>query len=124
MAFKCEKCDAGYPLRMSLLNHIKIKHGNAKQFACQHCVYSTSKKDHLEQHVRSLHQGIKEICDICGRNFSDKSNLNKHVRQFHSELVKGIKRKAADPFPQPAKRVVKDASKELTCDVCYVKFKE
>ena len=124
MAFKCDKCDASYPVRKSLLNHIRLKHGDAKQFTCQHCVYATANRSHYEQHLRSLHQGIKEICDICGRNFSDKSNLNKHVRQFHPELVQGIKRKAADPFPQPAKRVGNDAPKELTCGVCHAKFKE
>ena len=124
MAFICDKCDASYHVRKSLLNHKRLKHGDAKQFACQHCVYSTSKKDHLEQHVRSLHQGIREICETCGRNFSAKSKLNRHVRQFHPELVQGIKWKAADPLPQPAKRLGNDAPKELTCGVCHAKFKE
>ena len=95
MAFKCDKCDAGYPLRMSLLNHIRLKHGNAKQFACQHCVYSTTKRGNYEQHVRSQHEKVKEICGVCGKGFSDISNLNKHVRQFHSVLEKKDKESVA-----------------------------
>ena len=104
MTFNCEHCDASYPVRKSLFSHMRLKHGDAKQYYCEHCVYKTTKKENLKQHVRSLHQGIKEICETCGKNFSDKSNLNKHVRQFHLEILQGIKRKAADPFPQPAKR--------------------
>ena len=114
MVFKCDKCDVSYTARKSLISHIKHKHGNAKQFTCQHCVYSTSKKENLQQHVRSIHEKMKKICETCGRNFSDKSNLNKHVRQFHPELVQGIKRKASDSLPQLEKTVVKDAPKELT----------
>ena len=70
MTFNCEDCDASYPVRKSLLRHIKLKHGDAKQFACDQCVYKTTLKHNLEQHVRSLYQGIKEICGTCGKNFS------------------------------------------------------
>ena len=124
MVFKCDKCDASYTVRKSLFRHIRLKHGDAKQFTCKQCVYSTTMKHHLEQHVRSLHQGIKEICETCGRNFSKRSNLNNHVRQFHPELVQGRKRKAVEPLPQLAKMMVKDAPRDLTCGVCYATFKE
>ena len=127
MTFNCDLCDASYPVRKSLLRHIRLKHGDAKQFSCKQCAYSTTMKHHLEEHVRSIHQGIKEICDTCGRNFSDKSNLNKHLREFHPELVwdrKEAKRKASNPLPQPAKRIRNDAPKDLTCGVCHAKFNE
>ena len=104
MAFNCDLCDASYPVRKSLLRHIRLKHGDAKQFSCSQCAYSTTMKHHLEEHVRSIHQGIKEPCETCGRNFSKKSNLNKHLREFHPELVrerKEAKRKASNPLPQP-----------------------
>ena len=107
MAFNCDLCDASYPVRKSLLRHIRLKHGDAKQFSCKQCAYSTTMKHHLDQHVRSIHQGIKEPCETCGRNFSKKSNLNKHLRKFHPELVqerKGVKRKASNPLPQPTKK--------------------
>ena len=92
MAFTCDQCDANYPVRKSLLNHKRLKHGTAKQFACQHCIYVTTNKVHLEQHVRSQHDKIKKICEACGKNFSDKSHLNRHVRQFHPELVQDKKK--------------------------------
>ena len=52
MAYPCDQCDASFPVRMSLSNHKSFKHGHAKQFNCEQCVYATTKKDHLEQHIK------------------------------------------------------------------------
>ena len=61
----CDECDATYPVRMSLSNHKRLKHGDAKQFNCEHCVYTTTKKDHLQQHVRSQHEKSKKyVIDV------------------------------------------------------------
>ena len=100
-----DQCDATYPVRMSLSNHKRLKHGNAKQFNCEKCVNTSSNKTHLEQHVQSVHEKEKVICKTCGKNFSDKSNLNKHVRQFHPETKEGTKRKASDTLETPSKRM-------------------
>ena len=67
MTFSWDQCDASYPVRMSLLNHVRFKHGNPEEFTCQHCGYRTTKKENLHQHVRSIHEKIKEICDLCGK---------------------------------------------------------
>ena len=124
MVFNCEKCTASYPVRKSLLNHIRFKHGDSEQFTCQHCVYATTKRENLKQHVRSQHEKIKEICGTCGKSFSDKPNLNKHVRNFHQEKVQGTKRKAAETMPNPLKKKKTEALKELKCGVCQKEFKE
>ena len=42
MVFNCDLCDATYPVRISLSNHKRFKHGDAKQFNCEHCVYATT----------------------------------------------------------------------------------
>ena len=106
MGFMCDECGATYPVRMSLSNHKRLKHGDAKQFNCEHCVYTTTKKENLQQHVRSQHEKVKEICETCGKSFSDKSNLNKHVKKFHSEnKEEETKRKASDTLEIPSKRI-------------------
>ena len=58
--FTCE-CGLTYPLRKTLQQHKRLKHGSPEQFACQHCVYVTNKRGNLEQHVKSQHMKIKEI---------------------------------------------------------------
>jgi len=62
---------------MSLSNHKRLKHGDVKQFNCEKCVYATSKKENLQQHVRSVHEQIKETCGTCGKNFSKKIKFGK-----------------------------------------------
>ena len=107
MAYPCDQCDASFPVRMSLLNHKRIKHGNAKQFNCKLCVYTTINKTHLEQHVQSVHKKVKETCETCGKEFSDKSHLNRHVRQLHTK-TQVTKRKASDTLEIPTKRIKLD----------------
>ena len=107
MAFMCDQCDATYPVKKSLSNHKRLKHGDVKQFNCEHCVYTTFNKTHLEHHVRSLHEKIKEICESCGKEFSDKSHLNRHVRRLHTK-TQVTKRKASDTLEIPTKRIKLD----------------
>ena len=101
----CDQCDATYPVKKSLSNHKRLKHGNPIQFNCEHCVYATTKKGNLEQHVKSVHEKVKEICETCGKNFSDKPTLNRHVRQFHPENKEETKRKVTENIEIPSKRI-------------------
>ena len=103
MEFKCDQCDATYPGRMSLTNHKRLKHGDVTQFNCTYCPYSTTKKDHLELHVRSIHGKIKVTCDICSKEFANKSHLNRHKRSKHVETLQ-TKRKATETHETPLKR--------------------
>ena len=91
-------------MKKSLSNHKRLKHGDVKQYNCEHCVYSTLNKTHLENHVRSQHLKVKEVCESCSKEFSDKSHLNRHVRQFHSETVQE-KRKATETLETPSKKI-------------------
>ena len=107
MAHPCSQCDASFPVRMSMLNHKRIKHGDTKQFNCEKCVYTSDKKGNLEQHVRSVHKKVKETCETCGKDLSDKPNLNKHVKRLHTK-TQVTKRKASDTLEIPTKRIKLD----------------
>ena len=87
MEFPCVECDAFYPTRNSLTNHIRLYHGGRQFFQCIKCDYSTKKKDHLKAHVKSKHDKIKEHCIYCSKQFYDKSTLQKHIKQFHQNKV-------------------------------------
>ena len=146
MAFMCDECDATYPVRMSLSNHKRLNHGDVLQFNCEHCVYSTTKKDHLEQHIQSVHEQIKETCETCGKNFSKKSNLNKHMKNKHSETLQKeeTKRKATETLETQPKRIKitqpesnddddgderdndegNEKTNDFKCTICDTQFKE
>ena len=134
MSYPCDQCDATYPVRKSLSNHKRLKHGDVKQFNCEKCVYATTKKENLQQHIQSVHEQIKETCGTCGKNFSKKSNLNKHMKKKHSEQ---IKRKGRESLEKPSKRIKMDADgderddgegnekiNEFKCSICDKQFKE
>ena len=124
MAFECDECSESYSLRKNLLRHKRHKHGNPQVFTCKHCVYTTFKKENLEQHVRSQHEKIREICETCGNSFSDKPTLNRHVKMFHGEAVQGTKRKATEPLLIPSKKISAEVAKEMKCGVCLKEFNE
>ena len=88
---------------MSLTNHKRLKHSVVKHLKCAHCPYSTTKKDHLEQHVRSIHEKFKVTCDICSKEFSKTPHLNRHKRQKHAKTLQ-TKRKATETLETPPKR--------------------
>ena len=124
MVFQCDFCDFSYPVKKSLLNHKRLKHGNPKQFPCQHCVYTTTKRENLKQHVKSQHEKVKEICKTCNKTFSEKSNLNKHIKNFHPDKVQGTKRKAIEAIPTSSKKFRGEAPEVLKCGVCLKEFRE
>ena len=111
MSFPCDQCDATYPVRKSLSNHKRLKHGDVKQFSCEKCVYTSNKKENIHQHVRSVHKKVKETCETCGKNFSKKSHLIRHVRQLHTK-TQVTKRKASDTLEIPTKRIKLDNEDE------------
>ena len=132
MVFACDLCDATYPVRHSLSNHKRLKHGDAAQFNCTKCTYATTKKENLDQHVRSVHEKIKVTCDICNKEFSKTPNLNKHKRQKHPETLQ-TKRKATEYLETQPKRIKitqpesNDDTNKINgfeCKICKQEFKE
>ena len=101
-------------------------------FACQYCVYAATKRGNYEQHVRSQHEKVKEICEVCGKGFSEKSNINKHVRKFHPEIEQkdeesGVtpnvnKRKANDTLENEPKK--SKGISRMRCSTCTAEVKE
>ena len=54
-----------------------------KKFACEQCSYKATKQDHLNQHIKSIHEGVKYPCDQCNHKATTPSDLRKHVKSVH-----------------------------------------
>ena len=34
-----------------------------------------------------VHQGLKQICDICGKEYANKTDLNNHLKKVHDQDI-------------------------------------
>ena len=55
-------------------------------FPCTLCKYKATQQGHLKNHVKMVHERIKDICEECNKEFADRSNLKKHVRAVHEKV--------------------------------------
>ena len=55
-------------------------------FPCTLCKYKATQQGHLKNHVRAVHERIKDVCEQCNKEFADRSNLKKHIRIVHEKV--------------------------------------
>ena len=67
--------------------HVKKSQKTKNPFACEECGYETSRKQHIQRHIKQVHTRIKDFeCNQCNYVFSLKDSLNSHVKQVHSKI--------------------------------------
>jgi len=55
-------------------------------FQCEHCIKVFSLKKHMNEHVRSVHEGIRNFeCGFCDKKFFKKYEKTKHERKHTGE---------------------------------------
>ena len=55
-----------------------------RKFQCDSCEYAASVTYLLDQHVKSVHDQIKDQkCEACRKEFSHVANLNVHIKSVH-----------------------------------------
>ena len=85
--FKCEKCDYKTDVKSSLNRHIKSVHDGVKDILCPDCDFKCSFNGNLKQHIKSIHTKIKDFeCDICDFKCNSKNYLTKHINRVHHEI--------------------------------------
>ena len=80
---KCHICDRVFK---DIYSHIKNAHGQRK-YECTHCEKKFQTKPILNDHIQSIHFGLKAKCPDCGKNVS-LSNLTRHINEFHKKMKK------------------------------------
>ncbi|RUS86331.1 hypothetical protein EGW08_005916, partial [Elysia chlorotica] len=98
--YACDKCGKRFAYQQSRSAHEKIyqlwsKSGNS--YSCSLCTYSTTYRNRVRGHCRSVHMGIPRkykgnekglfMCDKCGKEFTSSRGfrmhtLSKHLNQY------------------------------------------
>ena len=50
---------------------------------CRQCDYQAKYRSHLQQHVKSIHEGVKHPCHKCDYKASEKGSLLRHIKSKH-----------------------------------------
>ncbi|XP_055632032.1 gastrula zinc finger protein XlCGF52.1 [Toxorhynchites rutilus septentrionalis] len=81
--FKCDQCDKTF-YRNNALKFHKLNH-TQRSFQCNSCAKVFVDSRNLERHLKT-HIALKEFkCDLCGISSSRKDNILRHAKSFHSE---------------------------------------
>jgi len=104
--FMCDLCPKSFYVSNDLKRH-KYMHDGNKPWICDQCPYTSSRKDHLEDHKERYHSDkefkpddITEplVCDFCSKTFTSSRTFKIHIREH--------------------KRI---REKKFTCDQCNFK---
>ena len=79
---KCDICLKIFEVPSLLDIHKRLKHFGEALFKCDQCDFNGSSKQGLRRHVRVQHEGLKEVCDICGQLVAV---MSEHLKKVHSE---------------------------------------
>ena len=73
--------------------HDPSKEGEKTSFECPFCKMTFELQKEMQNHVSSIHQGLKPYtCSLCNLAFSQKGNLKKHIRSKHDPEKVQIKK--------------------------------
>jgi KRAB domain-containing zinc finger protein len=125
--FKCMICEVKFYLKGYLTSHM-ISHGE-KTFKCPHCDHSSGYKNHLEDHIRFVHNKEKPFkCSKCPKAYSTKVMLVGHVSSFHEGKLNHKCKQcsyASGYIPNLTRHVQKyHQQKRYECPTCGLKMTE
>ena len=61
----------------------KLTSNRRKNKQCEQCNYTASYSHVLQQHIKSIHEGVIYSCDQCDHKATTLSNLGRHIRAAH-----------------------------------------
>ncbi|XP_017862528.1 PREDICTED: zinc finger protein 714 [Drosophila arizonae] len=88
--FKCQICDHATHTKRALDNHVKIVHEKIRNYACQYCG-KTFGKSHACKIHEMTHTGEKRCeCKVCGKKFLYTESLTKHLKIHEKSVERAI----------------------------------
>ena len=64
-------------------DHSKIQMNADGLFDCGQCQSQFKRKEHLQRHIQSIHEGVKYNCDQCNVEFTQHAHLFIHIKSKH-----------------------------------------
>lgn len=88
--FKCQICEHATHTKRALDNHVKIVHEKIRNYACQYCG-KTFGKSHACKIHEMTHTGEKRCeCKVCGKKFLYTESLTKHLKIHEKSVERAI----------------------------------
>ena len=78
--YLCTQCDKQFSKKGHLDEHQRAIHEGVK-YPCSKCKYQAASKGNLARHHRGVHEGVKYPCKQCRKHFSEKRSLAKHQKE-------------------------------------------
>ena len=107
--FKCKFCDTMYIHKSQLKKHNK----ECTNYKCKMCDKEYGSKVLLNQHIDSVHDGLKFSCKFCDQNFTTQYFFDKHIKNMHGDIK-------IDSNTTPVKAITQ--SQFFSCKLCTKKF--
>lgn len=61
LCYPCSRCGKVYSWRTNLLRHLRLECGKKPHCQCPYCLYVTSHKTTLQEHIRRRHKNLPNI---------------------------------------------------------------
>lgn len=85
--FKCDECDKMFSTKGNLKQHIKAVHNKIKDFKCEECDFVCSINGSLKRHIKMVHLKIKDKkCEECDYTCSTNGSLKQHIKAVHTKI--------------------------------------
>lgn len=85
--YTCEHCNYKTPRKYNLQQHVGSMHEGVR-YSCEQCNFKTPRRYNLDQHIKSMHEGVRYKCDHCEYVATKKAYLKIHVAKKHSQFLK------------------------------------
>ena len=89
--FQCDSCEFSTHGRQGFNIHKLNAHPPPKDedglFLCELCSYKSKRKENVGAHKKTVHDGLRIVCQHCAKRFIQKSDFKRHLETAHIEFA-------------------------------------
>jgi uncharacterized C2H2 Zn-finger protein len=79
----CQHCPRSFTCKTNLTAHIANEHLKKRDLKCDRCPKCFATQQRLSHHIRSVHDDVKQDCQVCFKTFKGKYSLKTHMESKH-----------------------------------------